>query len=149
MSLLNRVQWVLREKRSVARADRWPAGVVAILVPIFLTFGLPHVASVADEETTVVVETIQAAATVPADVFKTPDSSQVVEPTQEDVSRRAQLQIRNRRLQILNRRARAPSELNKVALPDYVIEPPDILLIDGIRILSSQESWRSTRPGRT
>src|SRR5689334_9430481 len=30
---------------------------------------------------------------------------------------------------------RAPSEMEKTALPTYVIEPPDILLIDAIKIV--------------
>src|SRR3954467_14257798 len=31
-----------------------------------------------------------------------------------------------------------PTELNKVSLPPYVIEPPDILLIDALRVIPKQ-----------
>src|SRR4051794_31147753 len=29
----------------------------------------------------------------------------------------------------------APRELNKVVLPDYIIEPPDVLLIDAVSVI--------------
>jgi len=96
---------------------------------MFLAFGLPHLASIAGEKSKASAP-VQAEAIPSGQVDATPLASQPIgrPSTPDKVARPAQVRP-------LNKSSQAPSELNKVTLPDYVIEPPDILLIEGVSVV--------------
>jgi hypothetical protein len=113
MSLLNRVNRVLNNHYVPSSGSRWQLGLLALLVPLLMVFSSPKPVSHAEEENPTVAQE------------QTPSRHHSAGASQElHIAEAPAVDV-----------AQIPTESNKVRLPAYVVEPPDILLIDTVRLV--------------
>lgn len=115
MLVLNRVNRVLNTPDDCRSPNRWPLGLAAILIPILLMISS---------------STLESLAVDPPPQF----ADFPVEPSPPDAVAPTPLQP-SKTLISLEDTERPPSELAKVTLPNYVIEPPDVLLIEAVKVV--------------
>ncbi len=112
MSLLRRVLFVLGDRSSVRPSGLWSIGILAIAVPCAIYFASHNVETFAEE------------------------GPILVPPTQANP---APEQVRSVSLAARPDRKKPPTEQYKVTLPDYLVEPPDILLIQTVRLIPKSD----------
>jgi protein involved in polysaccharide export with SLBB domain/beta-lactamase regulating signal transducer with metallopeptidase domain len=125
MSLLNRVNRVLGQTRAEQNSIRWPLGLVALLVPVVLLIHAKQTTSVAADP--------QAQPVIAQEAGKPPVAYFPVgrtDPTTPEQPSPFEFQLQHS----TGAYASFPTELTKVSLPNYIIEPPDVLLIEGIKL---------------
>jgi protein involved in polysaccharide export with SLBB domain len=116
MSLLNRINHVLNAQQATSQRQGWHFGLIALLVPAILFMYFPGQMSSADEE-------INRPAQAPQEIL----------PSEINESSSDLGEIGNRPA-VAHVPAVPPTELTKISLPKYQIAPPDILLIQGVRL---------------
>ena len=128
MSLLNRVNRVLGQTRTERNGTRWPLGLVALLIPTMLLIHAKQATSVAAAP--------QAQPVIEQESGKPPVAYFPAGQTPPETPLQAapfEFQVQQQRA--VTSLGHVPTELKTVSLPDYIIEPPDILLIDGIKLV--------------
>ena len=139
MSLLNRVNRILNRPHQSRQQHRWQLGLLALLLPMLLVWAGPETNSLAEEEFKdfpvenkdapfqIVVKDDEGVITVdtPQGAVVAKEGNLVFGPGAKD----------NPGVWHFETLKNPPTEANKVTLPDYVIEPPDMLSIEGIRLI--------------
>ena len=119
MSLLNRVQRVLGvSDQSTKRMDAWWIGLLAMAVPFLFVWNETQ-ESIAQQ-------------TLPSPYYEYDD---VVRTTSDTNVETALQRFDEALVPAAAKEQTIPSELNKVTLPDYIVEPPDILMVDGVSLV--------------
>ena len=121
MSLLNRVNRVLKNETVSRRPQSvgWPLGVAALLIPVLVAISGTKTESVAVEPPGT------PPATLPSPYYQFDDApTPGLPPAPAFVSQRPTI-VKN-----------APSEHNMISLPDYIVEPPDILHVRAVRLIA-------------
>ena len=138
MSLLHRINRVLGQPQRDNGGTRWPLGLVTLLVPVLMAIHGRQVTTVAaDPQTEKVIQFNE------IQVFPTPSGNAQNSPTAVGgivaeapavVGSPARFPAPAIGVPADITTNEPPTELTKVTLPDYVIEPPDILQIEGIKL---------------
>ena len=127
MSLLNRINRVLGQPQNDTRGTRWPLGLATLLIPVLLAL---H----AKQETTVAADP-QVQPSIRYDDVEVYTNPVVEKPTGEITVNPTAIPATATGFPVGGIATQEPpTELRKVTLPDYVIEPPDILHIEGIKL---------------
>lgn len=125
MSMLHRVQNVLGQKNAHTTSGIWPLGVIAILVPIFMS---------AADTTKMDAQELNhsnyyrenATERAPSDAESPSiDSSGLAD---NSISKSAAFRV-------AQRDGVAPTESSRISLPAYRMAPPDVLLIQSVRLI--------------
>ena len=128
MSLLHRVQNVLGQNTSYTPTGIWPIGVIAILIPILIS--VIDAAPMGAEELIppkVQAENTDVTFVSPAWASRFPRGASFRVATDEPPT----IAVASRQSQS----DRVPTEMAKVSLPSYRVAPPDVLLIQSVRLV--------------
>ena len=135
MSILNRVRFVLHECPTRRPFDWRPAAMVALLVPLCVGVLITRPETKADERTTgqqadgrTLIEKTRYPAS--STVSKDADSAPANDTTRPNIPIPNVLAEQDFAIQTVSA---PPAKLEKVSLPAYRIEPPDIVIIETVR----------------